>query len=290
MSVDAGDDSRGSLDATRRGVVAGGVAALGGMLAPRAFSAAPRVAGEAPLVVPSWDDVPSCTPSPTDRAGQGPFFVHDGEREDDVSLFRQDIRGQYDPAAEAGTELQLHLRLLRAGAAGCSAAPLAGLEVYVWHCDAQGYYSGFGEPGEQQPDQVYRFRPNHNDLDNAARFCRGAAVSDAAGVVSFRSIFPGWYNGRDIHVHLMVLEHGSKPRGRGRYRGGDHVFTTQLYFEPSLIDAVHRAAEPYRRRTAHPDYAGLILGDEPGSSGLRMKARHADGIVTAQMQLVIARA
>jgi hypothetical protein len=87
-----------------------------------------------------------------------------------------------------------------------------------------------------------------------------------------------------------VLEHGSRPRGRGWYRGGDHVFTTQLYFEPTLTDAVHRAAEPYRRRTAHPDYPALILGDEPGSSGLRMKARQAGGIVTAQMQLVLDRA
>lgn len=276
--------------ASRRRVVAGAAAALGGALLPRAFGATAASTDASGLIVPSWDDVPGCTPSPTDRAGQGPFFIHDGEREDDVSLFRQDIRGQYDPDAEAGTELQLHLRMLRAATAGCSAMPLAGLEVYVWHCDAQGFYSGFGEPGEQTPDQVYRFRPNHNDLKNNQRFCRGAGVSDAAGVVSFRSVFPGWYNGRDIHVHVMVLEHGSQPRGRGRYRGGDHVFTTQLYFEPALIDQVHRAAEPYRRRTAHPAYAGLILGDEPGSSGLRMAGQLRQGIVTAQMQLVLERA
>lgn len=276
-----------SRRASRRRVVAGAAAALGGALLPRAFGAAAATDASA-LLVPPWDDIPSCTPSPTDRAGQGPFFIHDGEREDDVSLFRQDIRGQYDPDAEAGTELQLHLRLLRA-AAGCSAMPLSGLEVYVWHCDAQGFYSGFGEPGEQTPDEVYRFRPNHNDLKNDQRFCRGAGVSDAAGVVSFRSVFPGWYNGRDIHVHVMVLEHGSRSRGRGRYRGGDHVFTTQLYFAPELIDQVHRAAEPYRRRTVHPAYAGLILGDEPGSSGLRMAGQLRQGIVTAQMQLVLER-
>src|SRR5690606_35717676 len=96
--------------ASRRGVVAGAAAALGGALLPRAFgAAAPAAAGAGALAVPAWDEVPSCTPSPTDRAGQGPFFIHDGEREDDVSLFRQDIRGQYDPDAEPGTELQLHL-------------------------------------------------------------------------------------------------------------------------------------------------------------------------------------
>ena len=266
----------------------GAAAALGGALLPRAFGAVPSPAPETTsLVVPPWDEVPRCTPSPADRAGQGPFFIHDGEREDDVSLFRQDIRGRYDPEAEPGTELQLHLRMLQAATAGCASMPLRNLEVYVWHCDAQGFYSGFGEPGEQTPDQVYRFRPNQNDLDNNQRFCRGAGVSDADGVVSFRSIFPGWYNGRDIHVHVMVLEHGSQPRGRRWYRGGDHVFTTQLYFEPGLIDRVHRASQPYLRRTAHPDYPGLILGDEPGSSGLRMRGSFEGGIVTAQMQLVL---
>lgn len=290
MSDNAGKTDRTRKRGTsRRGVMAGALATAGGALWTRAFGAAPAAAQAGALVVPSWDDVPGCTPSPGDRAGQGPFFIHEDERDDDVSLFRQDIRGQYDPAAEPGTEMQLHLRLLRAGAAGCAAMPLGDLEVYVWHCDAQGFYSGFGEPGEQTPDEVYRFRPNQNDLDNNTRFCRGAAVSDARGVVSFRSIFPGWYNGRDIHVHVMVLERGSQSRGRRWYRGGDHVFTTQLYFEPELIDRVHRAAEPYRRRTTHPAYAGLILGDEPGSSGLRMKGSFTGGIVTAQMQLVLAR-
>ena len=283
------NSNQGLRPATRRSVVAGAVATAGSALWSRAFGGAPAAAAQGALVVPPWDDVPDCAPSATDRAGQGPFFIHDAERDDDVGLFRQDIRGQYDPQAEPGTEMQLHLRLLRAGTAGCAATPLQDLEVYVWHCDAQGYYSGFGEPGEQQPDVVYRFRPSQNDLDNNARFCRGAALTDAGGVVSFRSIFPGWYNGRDIHVHVMVLERGSQSRGRRGYRGGDHVFTTQLYFEPELIDRVHKAAQPYLRRTAHPDYAGLILCDERGSSGLRMKGSLARGVVTAQMQLLIQR-
>ncbi|MFO7325057.1 MAG: hypothetical protein DIU62_004995 [Pseudomonadota bacterium] len=283
-------DDRARRGASRRGVVAGAMATLGTALLPRASCAAVPPTRDSPrLLVPPWDEVPDCRPSPTDRAGQGPFFIHDGERDDDVSLFRQDIRGRYDPEAEPGTEMQLHLRVLRGGSAGCSASPLAGVEVYVWHCDAQGYYSGFGDPGEQNPDEPYRFRPGPNDLKNNTRFCRGAGISDEDGVVSFRSIFPGWYNGRDVHVHVMVLQRGSRPRGRTMwYRGGDHLLTTQLYFEPELIDRVHRASEPYRRRTAHPAYPGIILGDEPGSSGLRMKARFEKGIVTAQMQLVLA--
>jgi hypothetical protein len=88
-------------------------------------------------------------------------------------------------------------------------------------------------------------------------------------------------------VHVMVLKRGSSALARTWYRGGDHLFTTQLYFEPDLIDRVHRASEPYLRRTTHPAYAGLILGDERGSSGLRMKADFKGGIAVAQMQLVL---
>lgn len=275
---------------SRREVFGSAALAVGGLMLPGPLSLLARrvnAAEPAPLSAPGWDDVPICTPSSTDRAGQGPFFIHDGEREDDISLYRQDLRGRYDPQAEAGTEMQLHLRLLSAVAGGCAAAPLRDTEVYIWHCDAQGFYSGFGEPGEQQPDQVYRFRPGPDDLDNNTRFCRGVGISDANGVVSFRSIFPGWYNGRNIHVHVMALRRGSAPRGRDWYRGGDHLYTTQLYFDPALIDSVHKASEPYLRRTAHPAYPGIILGDERGSSGLRMKGGFARGIVTAQMQLVL---
>jgi protocatechuate 3,4-dioxygenase beta subunit len=274
---------------SRRNVLGMAAAGVGSVLLPR-FGLAPAAAAAAqdkPLTAPPWDAVPDCALSATDRAGQGPFFIHDGDRADDVSLFRQDIRGRYNMAAEPGTEMQLHLRVLRAGNAQCGAQPLEGMEVYVWHVDAQGFYSGFGEPGEQTPDEPYRFRPGPNDLDNNERFCRGIGVSDRNGVVSFRSIFPGWYNGRDVHIHTMVFKRGSAGTRNQRYRGGEHLFTTQLYFQPELIDRVHKASEPYLRRTMHPAYAGLILGDERGASGLRMKAEFSKGVVTSQMQLVV---
>jgi protocatechuate 3,4-dioxygenase beta subunit len=238
------------------------------------------------LVAPPWDAVPTCTASATDGAGQGPFFIHNRERADDVDLFREDIRGRYNQDAEPGTEMHLHLRVLNA-TENCRNAPVAGIDVYVWHTDAQGYYSGFGEPGEQNPDVRYAGRPGRNDLDNRHRFCRGAGVTDANGVVSFRSIFPGWYNGRDVHIHLLAIHPGSESRGREVYRERGHILTTQFYFEPDLIDRVHKASQPYLRRTTLPDYAGSILGDERRTSGLRAKATFDGRVVVAQMQIVL---
>jgi protocatechuate 3,4-dioxygenase beta subunit len=278
---------------TRRRILAGTAAGAGTLIVAGVFPEfvlAEAALGEnaEALQVPSWNAVPSCTPSNTDRAGQGPFFIHNDERVGDIDLFRQDIRGQYNPQAEPGIELQMHFRVLdNSGGGLCSEAPLAGVAVYVWHCDAQGYYSGFGQPGEQTPDIPYRFRPNHNDLDNDDSFCRGAGLTDANGVVSFRTIFPGWYNGRDIHLHLMILKPDAPSRGRARYRGDGHLYTTQLYFEPELIDRVHKAAQPYLRRTTHSAYHGIILGDERGNSGLRMRAWQQEDYVVSQMQLVL---
>src|SRR5687768_6175560 len=238
------------------------------------------------LIAPPWDSVPTCAASKTDGARQGPFFIHNRERDDDVDLFRQDIRGRFNQTAEPGTEMQLHLRILNS-TTDCGNKPVAGVDVYIWHTDAQGYYSGFGEPGEQTPDVPYAGKPGRNDLDNNLRFCRGAGVTDANGVVSFRSIFPGWYNGRDVHIHVLAIHAGSESRGREVYRDRGHILTTQFYFEPDLIDRVHRASQPYLRRTVLPAYAGAIRGDEPKNSGLRARASFDGTIVVAQMQIVL---
>jgi protocatechuate 3,4-dioxygenase beta subunit len=243
--------------------------------------------GGGSLVAPPWDDVPMCTASKTDGAGQGPFFIHDKEVADDIDFFRQDIRGRYNMTAEPGIELQLHLRILSSKSTTCNMMPVADADIYIWHTDAQGYYSGFGNPGDQKPDEPYAGVPGQNDLDNPDRFCRGAQVTDANGVVSFRSIFPGWYNGRDLHIHFVALKKGSMSRGRMMYSGAEHLFTTQFYFDPALSDMVHKSTEPYLRRTTISAYEGAIKADENGNSNLRAKATFSNDIVVAQMQILL---
>lgn len=183
--------------------------------------------------------------------------------------------------------MHLHLRILDTTSDACNAAPVGDVEVYIWHTDPQGYYSGFGNPGDQKPDEPYAGVPNQNDLDNTDRFCRGAAVTDANGVVSFKSYFPGWYNGRDLHIHLVVLKKGSASRGRQTYSGGDHLFTTQFYFDPEFSDQIHKASEPYLRRTTLSAYTGAIQADEQGNSNLHAKASLEGGVVVAQMQILL---
>jgi len=249
------------------------------------------------LTAPPFDDVPMCTASRTDAAGQGPFFIHEQESGEDVSLVRQDIRGRYNESAPPGVEMQLHLRVLDSTSTDCNGTPVANVDVYIWHTDAQGYYSGFGTRGtanEQKPDVMYMGRPSQTDLDTTERFCRGVQRTNADGVVSFRSIFPGWYNGRDVHIHVVVLKPDSASRGRVSYSKQNSenqwIFTTQFYFEPEFTASVHENYEPYAARTTGTlatAYQGAIQADEANNSGLRATATLAQDIVTAQMQIVL---
>jgi protocatechuate 3,4-dioxygenase beta subunit len=252
------------------------------------------------LVAPPFDDVPMCVASRTDAAGQGPFFIHDTEKSDDISLIRQDIRGRYNDAAEPGVEMHLHLRVLASTSTSCNMAPVSGVDVYIWHTDGQGFYSGFGTRGgadEQKPDTPYAGVPSTTQLDNTDRFCRGVQTTDANGIVSFRSIFPGWYNGRCLHIHFMALKQGSMSAGRVSYNAansmGKWLFTTQFYFDPPFAKSIHEKNQPYLRRTTLSAYQNALAANEPGNSMLHAKASLSGdnagvgGIVTAQMQILL---
>jgi protocatechuate 3,4-dioxygenase beta subunit len=252
------------------------------------------------LVSPPWDNVPMCVASNTDAAGQGPFFIHEGEGSGGTSLVRQDIRGRYNMSADPGVEMHLFLRVLDSTSTSCNQTPVSDIDVYIWHTDGQGFYSGFGTRGgadEQKPDTPYAGVPNTNQLENTDRFLRGVQTTDANGVVAFQSIFPGWYNGRALHIHFVAFKKGSMSEGRVAYTkansGGYWLFTTQFYFDTSFIKSIHEKNTPYMARTSLSAYPNAIAENEQGNSGLHAKASLSGdvsgvgGIVTAQMQILL---
>jgi protocatechuate 3,4-dioxygenase beta subunit len=125
-----------------------------------------------------------------------------------------------------GIRLQLGVRLARPG------PPVSGSLVEIWHCDAAGQYSGFPPPvgssvvtAETAPRAAYQ--PEQT-------FLRGRQRTDGAGMVEFETIYPGWYPGRTVHIHLMVHTDGV-------------VLTSQLYFPDETSDDV-LAQPPYASR------------------------------------------
>ena len=108
-------------------------------------------------------------------------------------------------------------------------SPLAAVDVEVWHCDAAGVYSGYPPPALSGAEG-----PATPEYRTDQTFLRGRQESDAEGMVEFRTVYPGWYPGRTVHIHVIV-----KVRGR--------VFTSQLYFPDAVTDELF-GRSPYRER------------------------------------------
>jgi protocatechuate 3,4-dioxygenase beta subunit len=174
---------------------------VGGLLAGGAALGGWKVsdslsAGEGPEAVASG--LVSCVLAP--EATEGPFYVEDAR-------VRRNI-------TEGRPGVPLTARLGVVDVSTCRA--IRGAAVDIWHCDAAGAYSGTGADADE-------------------RFLRGVQRTDAKGVAVFRTIYPGWYPGRTVHIHVLV------------HIGGNVVHTGQLYFPDGLTDTVFRRS-PYNRR------------------------------------------
>jgi protocatechuate 3,4-dioxygenase beta subunit len=152
------------------------------------------------------------------RQLEGPYFI-------DEKLNRSDIRT--DPGtkvARPGEPLYLTFRVAQMNGVSCT--PLLGAQVDVWHCDAEGLYSNTRD---------------YQDDTTGFRFLRGYQLTDKQGLARFTTIYPGWYPGRTVHIHFKI-------RIGAQGRGGDgKAFTSQIYFDDSVTDAVH-AQPPYSKR------------------------------------------
>ena len=146
----------------------------------------------------------------------GPYFVDD-------QLNRSDIRSNSsDTSVKEGIPLTLNIALASVSDNSCT--PIEGGQVDLWHCDAQGQYSGVSDQGFDTTGQD---------------FLRGYQLTDANGGVQFQTIYPGWYSGRAVHIHFTIRTQGAD--------GADYQFTSQFFFDDTLTDQVH-ALEPYNSK------------------------------------------
>jgi hypothetical protein len=75
---------------------------------------------------------------------------------------------------------------------------------------------------------------------------RGIKTTAVKGQVSFATIWPGWYTGRAIHIHVRVRKlHSSGATVAG--------YTTQIFFSDAANDAIFAGAAPYNTRDPQDD-------------------------------------
>ena len=145
----------------------------------------------------------ACAVTPSETAGPFPSLT---------DLFRSDIR-----EGRTGTQLDLALTIVNTAT---SCAPLAGVNVEIWQCDASGNYSQYGSERSQT-------------------YLRGIQTTDANGQVRFTTVYPGWYQGRATHIHVEVT------------RNGQVLKTTQIAFPDSVNADVHGSGV-YASRGSNP--------------------------------------
>src|SRR5205085_8830590 len=193
-------------------------------LAAGAFGWQAGEAGAGPAGVASG--AVSCVLTP--EMTEGPYYVAN-------EALRRNI-------TEGRPGTPLHLRLGVVNASTCK--PIARANVDVWHADALGVYSGV--------------------QGNTGTFMRGIQPTNTHGVALFDTVYPGWYQGRTVHIHVKV------------HLGGNVVHTGQLYFPDALTDKVYKRA-PY---SARPGRTTRNANDSVYVNGGKnsMLSVHGDGV------------
>ena len=179
---------------TRRGSLA---SLFAGALALAGWKVGASEAGTGPAGVASG--AVTCVLAP--ELTEGPYYI-DGEK------VRRNI-------TEGRPGAPLALRLAVVDASTCK--PINGAVVDIWHADAGGVYSGFGQGSGNRT------------------FMRGIQRTGADGIATFQTVYPGWYPGRTVHIHVKV------------HVRGNVVHTGQLFFADTVTNAVFRRS-PYSRR------------------------------------------
>ncbi|MEH2473195.1 protocatechuate 3,4-dioxygenase beta subunit [Nitrobacteraceae bacterium AZCC 2161] len=204
------------MDLTRRAAIAG-LAASPALSLPITPTLAQEAASPARFS-------PSCILTP--QAVDGPYYFDPGMQRSDIT--------------EGHPGAPLRLRFVAIDVATCR--PLAGARVDVWHARADGLYSGYAGQGD-----------DHGIDTSGGTFMRGTQTTDSRGEVAFRTVYPGWYEGRTTHIHFKV------------FADRKNVLTGQMYFPDALSQYLYANVSAYGRKTARDTFNandGLALMDK----------------------------
>jgi protocatechuate 3,4-dioxygenase beta subunit len=224
---------------TRRGsLVTLGGAVVAAAAGWKAVGSADR-ASAGPAAVASG--LVSCVLSPEQTAG--PYYLPG-------DLHRRNV-------TEGKVGMPLTLKLTVVDVSTCKV--VRGASVDIWHCDAGGVYSGVAAQATQ-----------------GQTFLRGVQKTDAKGLATFKTIYPGWYPGRTVHIHVRVS------------LGGNIVHTGQLYFADATTDSVYRTA-PYSARPGRdPRNAGDAIYRNGGKRSM-LKLTKVGGAYTGTISMGVHR-
>ena len=134
-----------------------------------------------------------------------------------TGVVRSDIRSSFAGLSGTADGVPLTIALTIVSASTC--APLAGRAVYLWHCDRLGRYSLYSSGVTNQ------------------NYLRGTQETNASGIVTFTSIYPGCYSGRWPHIHFEVY-----PSLAAATSVANKIATSQIALPKATNDVVYATA------------------------------------------------
>lgn len=158
-----------------------------------------------------FDANTSCIQTPEVTAG--PYYIT-GE------YFRSNVK---ETLFSEGVDLFLEVQYVDIS----TCAPVPTVAVDIWNCNATGTYSGV--TGDATLPE--------GGLNTT--FLRGVQVTDNEGVVSFETIFPGHYDQRATHTHLLAHTNTTiQPNGTVQMFDKPVAHIGQLFYPEELRAAV----------------------------------------------------
>lgn len=204
---------------------------------------------------------------PQETAGPFPGDGSNGPNALEASgVVRQDIASSFGTSSTKvdGVPLTVTLTLLD-NANGC--VPLAGAAVYAWHCDREGRYSLYD-----------------SGLENE-NYLRGVQEADANGQVTFKTIYPGAYNGRWPHIHFEVFESMSNATAAGQVLAVSQIALTDAACREVYASAGYEtSARNFPNTTLQSDN---VFGDDGGIYQLATMSGSVSGGYIAGLNVTV---
>jgi protocatechuate 3,4-dioxygenase beta subunit len=186
------------------------------------------------LTAAAFEGLGTCSLMPDKTAGPFPL---------DEQFDRRDVT-----EGLPGQPMRLGLRVLDE-----SCAPVAGAKVEIWHTDATGDYSAFTDNG------------GGKDEGAGTTFMRGTQTAGDDGIVEFLTVYPGWYSGRAVHIHLRVHLDDATVLTSQMFFDGDYtadVYATEPYAEFGLPDTSNESDNI----AGNAEAEGTVLHASPGET------------------------
>jgi protocatechuate 3,4-dioxygenase beta subunit len=190
----------------------------------------------------SLEEIPEETAGPYPGDGSnGPDALEES------GIIRSDIRSSFGDAAGTAEGVPMTLELTISDLANGGSA-MAGVAVYVWHCDREGRYSMYSEGVDDE------------------NYLRGVQIANGDGVVRFSSIFPACYSGRWPHIHFEVY-----PDRKSIGDATNAIATSQVALPKAPCENVY-ATDGYEQSVANLSRMSLksdnVFGDDGGTQQL----------------------